>query len=95
MSYVANHYVKVNGIRYARGECLPDNLPDETVEWLVKAGAIQEIALAFSNESDSAQIEEPVEDPEAPEIDVMDGIVDDSQEKPEKRKRNQRGGRSK
>ncbi len=41
-------YVALNHIggKYTPGEILPDNLPDDTLKWLLEAGAIRKVAPA-------------------------------------------------
>jgi hypothetical protein len=43
--YAANHYVRVAGQVYVAGEILPE-MPEDKAAWLLKAGAIREIAPA-------------------------------------------------
>ena len=96
--YIANHYVKVNGRLYVRGECIEENMPEDKISWLLKAEAIKEVASAFnsSQKQEDPVAEEPQEEAEVPEIDVMAGIVQEEQDKPEKQKRKtQRGGKAK
>ena len=70
--FIANHYVRVNGKVYTKGECIPEGLPTEKVEWLMRAGAIHEASAPVAGTPE----EEPAEDEAAaPEIDVMSGIV--------------------
>lgn len=109
--YVANHYVKVNGKLYKKGEKIPDGLTKEKAVWLMNAGAISESAPAVyeqekeeepeqNSEDEDQNLEDEIEedseteDPdeidetaEAPEIDVMAGIV---QDKPEEAKKSER-----
>ena len=103
--YIANHYVPINGRMYMKGERIPDGLPEEKLNWLLKAEAVHEVALPSApveaeketelpaEEPDTAEPEteagpppeeEVDEDAEAPEIDVMAGIVQDDPEEPEK-----------
>lgn len=96
--YIANHYVKVNGRLYVRGEAILEDLTEDKVEWLMKAGAIKSDAPAFdfSQKQEDPVAEEQQVEAEVPEIDVMAGIVQEESEKPEKQKRKtQRGGRAK
>lgn len=96
--YIAKHYVKANGKVYMRGECLPEDLSEKRIEWLKGAGAIEEIAPVSSDTPAQMDLvaEEPQEDVEVPEIDVMAGIIQEETEKPEKpRRKSQRGGKSK
>lgn len=92
--YMANHYVRVNGTVYVKGECITEDLPAEKEAWLLRAGAIrvmedhrQELPAqepAPEPEEEAEDVEEACADPEAeeadedveaPEIDVMAGIV--------------------
>lgn len=130
--------IKHIGNKYTPGETLPDNLPDDTLEWLKKAGAVREIApapvmppraKAPSNQDDNEltrennkrqqinapgynadgttkveadeELEEgmPVDDSEedeideeaeAPEIDIMDGLVSEQTEEPKPARTNAR-----
>jgi len=59
--YIANHYVRINRIMYIKGESIPDDLPEEKIEWLLKAGAIYKI-------SDEADTDGEKTDPVLPEI---------------------------
>ena len=96
--YIAEHYVKVNGKMIMKGESIQDNLPEGKIKWLLKAGAIKEVTPAFdlteqqetpvaeAEPEQEAQIEEPETDTEAPQIDVMAGIVlEEPEEKPAKK----------
>ena len=96
--YIANHYVKVNGRLYVRGECIEEEMSEDKISWLLEAGAIKSDAPAFdfSQKEEDPVAEEPQEETEVPEIDVMAGIVQEEQDKPEKPKRKtQRGGKAK
>ena len=44
--YAAKHHVRVGGAMLAAGEVLPDGLPTERIDWLLRAGAIVEIEEA-------------------------------------------------
>ena len=98
--YIAKHYVKAIGRMYAPGEELPEDLSKDTVEWLIKAGAVYGSAPALSDtpapEEEPEAPEEELEEDEdnIPEIDVMAGIVQDEEPVAPKRK-SQRGGKSK
>ena len=100
--YIAEQFVRVGNDLYSRGEVLPDGLKEETVEWLLKTKAIRESVYEPDKEAPE-EIEEPkviekkkpkaekiepvyVEE-EAPEIDVMEGIV-----KPKAKKKTAKGG---
>lgn len=106
MSYIADSYIPIKGEMYMPGEKIPDDLPESTISWLLKAKAIHRVALAVTKDNlpaanpVNAQPEntreeedaEPEGDPEedlddreaedepVPEIDVMDGIVQEAKE---------------
>lgn len=64
--YKAKHYVSVGGKLYARGESIREELSSEQVEWLKKAGAVEEIAPAFVVAEEPAaqeEVPEPAEEP--------------------------------
>ncbi|MDO4620030.1 MAG: hypothetical protein Q4B09_05340 [Lachnospiraceae bacterium] len=88
--YVANHFIRANGTNYVRGECITDLTPEQ-VDWLLEARAISVVALASEEEPAAVTREEVTEeaddDAEAPEIDVMAGIVTDAEEQKPKRTR--------
>lgn len=46
MSYIANHYVSVNGEMYMAGEKIPEGLPPEKIKWFLKTGTIREFIPA-------------------------------------------------
>lgn len=84
--YIARHYVRVNGTVYTKGERIPDGIPAEKIEWLLRAEAIEEAPAPASYIVPDEVHDEPAEEPaeveeeadesiEAPEIDVMAGIV--------------------
>ena len=90
MQYVAIHYVKIAGRMYTPGEIFTAELPAEKEQRLITKGAIRampdevkepetpietRITQSASEGTDYGETDE-AED-EAPEIDVMDGIVDD------------------
>lgn len=93
--YIAKHYVRVNGHVYVGGERIPDSLTPEKIAWLLKAGAVveaapmpqekdipedkEDFAPASSTPSELPDAAETVEE-DAPEIDVMAGIVRDTEE---------------
>ena len=97
--YVAKHYVRINGKMYLNGEKIPEELTAEKVAWLVEKGAIEEVAPVDAAaeytepEQENAEVEKPEEAPEdetdedmeAPEIDVMAGIVAEKQEEAPKK----------
>lgn len=99
--YIATHYVRVNGKMFTRGEEITEELSEDKIEWLTRAGAIKEVAPAISakepakepeaeeepqQDAQEIETEEADEEAEAPEIDVMAGIVQSGAEEPEKRK---------
>lgn len=97
---VANHYVKVNGVVYMRGECVPDDITPIKLDWLLSVGAVSrtdeteddghtEESEEEPEEEEKPEIgmpkpEEPERSEQAPEIDAIAGIV-----KPKRR----RGGK--
>lgn len=40
--YIANHYVRIGGKVYIKGERIPDGLPEEKISWLLNVDAIHE-----------------------------------------------------
>lgn len=92
--YIAVTYI---GSRYVPGEIISEDTPKEKLDWLKRAGAIREAAApedkgpeaqAPDPEPDDPETEAPEdeidEDAEAPEIDVMDGVVAAEKEEPKK-----------
>lgn len=73
--YAANHYVKAAGKVYTAGEILPE-LPEDKIQWLLRAGAIQEVAPGPGAEPEKAP-EEPTEEPKPEE---PEGIATDAGE---------------
>ena len=69
--YLANHYVRVGGKMFKRGERIPEGLPQDKIDWLLSAGAIKEIA--------PASLGEPEEVPEETE-DTADEAEDAAQQ---------------
>lgn len=110
--YVANFYI---GRDYTPGEIVPDTLPAETLQRLLDAGAIREVAPApitvpITMRTDIPPIppeaeeavpeadedeEEAFEEAEAPEIDVMDGLISAEPAETPKPKTAAKGGRRK
>lgn len=103
--YIATSYI---GGDYTPGEIIRENLPGETIERLLKAGAIrkaapdpeapvmadvpvnnEQAAQAPDPEPDMQEAEAPEDeiDKDAPEIDVMDGLVSASAEEQKKPER--------
>ena len=89
MSYVAMHFVKINGRMYTQGEIIDEVMEESKKLRLLEHGAIHEIAPVPQPETIMIPIkektaektipEEPAEEADdaadAPEIDIMDGIV--------------------
>jgi len=96
--YIAVTYI---GGKYIPGEVISEDMPEESLNWLIQSGAVRKAAPAplaavdsdqepddeASDEdtqgADEALDDEPAEideDEEAPEIDVMAGIVKDEPE---------------
>lgn len=86
--YAANQYIRVNGKRYVAGEILPEDLPQEKIDWLLSKGAIEFIpnAIPISAETPSAPAEIAEDEEETPEcaideeeepeeIDAAEGII--------------------
>ncbi len=113
--YIANHYTRVNGKLYKKGEDIPENVSQERIDWLLEAGAIKKAAVSASRAETKKDIEPekltfPEDEPEterpelealeeadgeedAPEIDVMAGIVQDEKPEPKKTTRKKSEGR--
>ena len=93
MKYVINHNVKINGELRGRGEIIPGEiLSDEKRDWLIRSKAITCIDADVA-EDVIMPAPEPMQEDEAPEIDIMAGIVTEPEAKaPAKPKT---GGRSK
>ena len=106
--YIAVTYI---GGKYVPGEVIPDDMPRDKLDWLIRAGAVRKAAsdpdsrqryeAAAGQEAEAPDlvaapedaegtddIQEPEdeidEDEEAPEIDVMAGIVQDGGKDAEK-----------
>lgn len=96
--YIAVTYI---GGKYVPGEVISEDMPEESLNWLIQSGAVRKAAPAplaavdsdqepddeasdeDAQEADEALDDEPAEideDEEAPEIDVMAGIVKDEPE---------------
>jgi len=99
MQYVAIHYVKIAGRMYTPGEIFTAELPAEKEQRLITKGAIRampgevkepeipiESGITQSTSEDDDYGEADETEDEAPEIDVMDGIVDDDEPAAEKAK---------
>ena len=101
--YIANFYI---GREYTPGEVLPETVPQEVIDRLLKAGAIRKVAPAPDFAPLPAETEVTMEDAgteqetgadeideetEPEEIDVMAGIV--SEPKPAPKTRAKTGGR--
>lgn len=55
---VAACYTRINGKMYMRGDEVPENITEEKKSWLMKAGAIKEVALAEEPQEHAAEAEE-------------------------------------
>ncbi len=58
--YAAKHYVRAGGKLYTAGEILPEDLPREKTDWLLRKGAIE---LIPGTEPAPVVIEQPAEEP--------------------------------
>ncbi len=99
--YIAVTYI---GGKYVPGEVIDDDIPQETLEWLIKSGAVRqsayepEQAAAVAPEPEAAAEEPPKAeyttepaydvDDDAREIDAMEGIV-----KPKAKRKTAKGGK--
>lgn len=107
--YIATTYI---GSAYTPGDPLPDDFSAEKLAWLIRAGAVRKAAPdpampEFEPEEPEAPKEEPEadmdeidEEDEAPEIDVMAGIVKGDEAAPAKKprsaaKKTPKGGKTK
>lgn len=79
--FIANHFVRINRTVYVRGEAIPDGLSEDAINRMLSVGAIHEIAPA-PNTGEPTE-----EEAEAPEIDVMSGIVEEEPQKPARKRR--------
>lgn len=107
--YIANHYVRVAGKMYIKGEEIKEGLTEEKIAWLMRAGAIKEVTPAApvketvqeaETEEELPQEQEEPETGEEPiEIDAMAGIVQEETEeepkKPERKTARKTAGRRK
>lgn len=86
--YAAKHYVRADGKLYTAGEILPEDLPQEKIDWLLRKGAIELISGTESAEEIPEGEIEPAtesaeeipeseidEDAEPEEIDAAEGII--------------------
>ena len=103
MDYIALSYI---GQEFTPGEIIPsDALPENTIERLLRAGAIREDAPKPARkpeapepepqagpEAEAEAHEETYEEPEAPEIDVTAGIVEEPEVKKSRTRR--KGGKA-
>jgi hypothetical protein len=81
--HIANHYVRINGKMYIKGERIPDGLPDEKIKWLMEAGAIHKGASAcFMPEEPAEDPEEPVGDPENDQTNAIQNPENEAAEEP-------------
>ena len=89
---VAKTYI---GGAFTPGEIIPDDYPSDKLEWLKNAGAIHEIEPAPVMQEttaiplpvdkevlDDSQINAYDEGQEAPEIDVMAGVIESDKQEP-------------
>ncbi len=114
MCYTAKHFVKIAGRMYTPGEIIDNPIPDDKLQRLLRLGAVEQIdtsgAELSASVSSDAHDESPTDpapeeapdaeedEAEAPEIDVMDGVVaPESQKAPAKtvRPKKSSGGRKK
>ena len=99
--YIAVTYI---GGKYVPGEVIPDDMPMDKLDWLIRAGAVRKAAPdpdtrprreeAMRQEAEAPDPADAPEDEndedefddeeEAPEIDVMAGIVQGGEEEPAK-----------
>ena len=81
MRYAANHYVRIDGTLFCRGEIIPGEILDNAQKnRLLKLNAI-------------FPVDEEIQD-EAPEIDVMAGIMAEPEEEKPAPAKPKTGGRS-
>ena len=87
MSYIADSYVPIKGEMYMPGEKIPDDLPESTINWLLKAKAIHRVA--FAGTKDNLPATQPVnvqpedvqaEEDAGPEADLEDAPEDEKAE---------------
>ena len=100
MIYVANHYLRVSGTLISPGEAFDADYTEEQERRLISKGAISASGMTLDEviqqsaecradeETHDEALEETSDEiePEAPEIDVMDGIAVDSDDKKPKAK---------
>lgn len=43
--YIANHYIRIGKSLYKRGDCIPEDLPEDKIKWLLEAEAIQRVII--------------------------------------------------
>lgn len=109
--YIAVTYI---GGKYIPGEAISEDMPKEKLDWLIRAGAVRKAASAPSmpvfepeateeaeapQEEPEAIVDEIDEEDEAPEIDVMAGIVKGDEAAPAKKpkpaaKKSPKGGKA-
>ena len=71
--YIANHYVRIDGVTYTRGETLPA-LPPDVRDRLLEKGAIRALPDEPAGETAPHETEIPADDtPPAPEAEKADG----------------------
>lgn len=87
--YIAKCYTTINGELYKKGDIVPEGLPEEKIEWLTKADAIEEIPSAPSVQGKTsvpaAEEQEELDEFPFPEVlqDPEDGAPEDEGEDPE------------
>ena len=87
MSYVAMHFVKINGRMYTEGEIISEAMEESKKQRLLEHGAIREIAPAPEAAESRPLPEEPVKRPAKkaakPAAPVEDAEADEDAEVPE------------
>lgn len=104
--YIATCYVRIGGTMFTHGECIPEDIPEEKLRWLIEAEAVEYSPDSFPfaipedgaaadsdadepedtdgaySDTEAAEAAEEVEEDygEAPEIDVMAGLVQDGEQ---------------
>lgn len=86
MSYIANHYVSIDGEMFMAGEVIPEGLPEEKISWLMKAGAIHKVApasVAGEPEDDGEEEPEDMQTDEETEPEDDGGVEPEDEPAPE------------
>lgn len=88
--YAAKHYIRVGGKRYVAGEILPDNVPEETLSWLLRKDAIGEVpegpapVAAFADDGGENPVTDaPPADAAPAEDETGEEEIDEEAEPPE------------